>query len=213
MRFVTSFSGAGYALYGKAFLISWAEYVGLPLIAYVEEDTPEHSGVEYRDLWEVPECKAFVRDAQATNDFRFDARKFARKAFAELDALEKESGVVCWIDADVEFSDRLTEEGCKKTLGEYITYLGRGDYHPCTSFVAWNTAHPDHAKFLERWGAMWRDRDVYGLREWHDAYVFNHCTSDLTRRNLCDGMVLSKPHENVFDRVFPMAHHKKGNTK
>lgn len=211
MRAITSFSEAGHDLYGEKFLASWAVHSDIPLTVYSEG--PEYPPHVTKNLWDVPGCKQFIAESYPTEDYRFDVKKFGRKAFAQLDALVDDD-IVIWIDADVELHGPLTQEALRPRLGPYITFMNRPQFYPCTSFVAWNTAHPGHQRWYREYERMWRDRAVFMLPEWHDAYVFNwvreHTESE--SKDLCEGMQFRMKSENVFDKCFP-GHHKKGSRK
>lgn len=212
MRAITSWSPEGYEVYGKGFLETWLEHVDIPLIVYTEryQELP----VEQRSLWEIPGCVEFVREAMATDNYRFNSKKFARKAFAQMDAM-KEGGTVLWFDADVVFSDKLTKEYIEHRLGPYISYMAREQFYPCSSFVAWNTEHEDHPKFLAEYERLYYGRGLYKEKEWHDAFILDVAIqrTGVNAKNLCKSFPNAVRSANVFDMVFPMGHHKKGPRK
>lgn len=211
MKAITSFSDAGYELYGRDFLDSWRQHASIPLTIYNEGN--EYPGFENRCLWDIPGCQSFVANAPQVDDWRFDAKKFGRKAWAQLDALQ-EKGIILWFDADSIITDTIDEAFISNLIGPYISYMGRPDFHPCTSFVAWNTEHADHPKFFDLYKSMWHDYKVFEIPEWHDAFVFEWCRkqSGVASKNLCEGRKFRLRSDNVFDDVIP-GHHKKGSRK
>ena len=212
MRAITSWSDEGYEVYGKRFLETWREWVDLPLTVYTEGNGIE--GVACKNLWDVPGCVEFVREAHATEDYRFNARKFARKAYAQMDAF-LDGGIVLWFDGDIEFSGSLNADYIHARIGPYLSYMARESFYPCSSFVAWNTDHQDHPRFLATYKRLYDDRMLYREKQWHDAFILDVAItqSGVHATNLCKGMQKAVRSYNVFDLVFPMGHHKKGPRK
>jgi len=212
LRAITSWSDEGYEIYGKRFLETWLEFSEIPITVYTEgfKELP----VETKNLWDVPGCVEFVREAHGTDNYRFNSRKFARKAYAQMDAF-KNGGIVLWFDADVVFTDKLTKDYVAKRLGPYISYMARQDFYPCSSFVAWDTEHQDHPKFLAEYERLYYQRALYKEKEWHDAFILDVAIqrTGVEAKDLCKGMEKAARSANVFDMVFPMGHHKKGPRK
>lgn len=165
-------------------------------------------------MWDIPGCEEFVREAHHTDDYRFNAKKFARKAFAQIDALEK-GGTVLWFDADVEFKAPLTKKYIEGLIGPYLSYMGRKDHYSCSSFVAWRTEHPDNERFLKAYKDLYHGRLLYREKEWHDAFILDVAIkrSGVEAKNLCEKEQRAVRAANVFDYVIPMGHHKKGPRK
>jgi hypothetical protein len=92
--------------------------------------------------------------------------------------------------------------------------LGRPEWHSCASFVGWNLQHPASGDFWKRYWLLYVTGTVFCLPEWHDSYILDWLREqiDFPAVNLAEGLELKGP-ANVFDVVFPMAHHKKGNLK
>ena len=148
-------------------------------------------------------------------DFRFQIYRFSRKAFTQIEELKK-GGQVCWLDADIETQSKADINKIKKMLKEVcIAYMGRENFHPCTSFVGFNCNHPDMVKFLSAYESIYTSFDVFKLREWHDAYVFDYILKEtkVKSRNISENIKGKSPHFNVFNYCFPFARHKKGNLK
>lgn len=212
MRFMTSFGPAGYKRYGEKFLKSWLDHTDIPLVVYVEEKDRYPKGPEYRDLWQIPYVKEWVASTQPVNDFRFNIHCFVRKAFVQIQELKENVGLLCWIDADVIFREDFGPKDFKSKMNHYVSYLGRQGYHPCTSFLGFNCSLAENEIFLKAYEEIYMTGQVLKLPEWHDAYVFDHVRKDsgVSSKNLSPW---GKPVENVFDKVFGFAHHKKGALK
>ena len=90
--------------------------------------------------------------------------------------------------------------------------MGRIGFNVCTSFVGWDADHPDNVRFTDAYEDIYLSEKVLDLSEWHDGFVF-----DVVRRQTAvESKNLSPKAEgtvNIFDRVFPFGHHKKGNLK
>jgi len=131
-----------------------------------------------------------------------------------MDAL-KEGGIVIWVDGDTEYTAPFKEQYVLSIIGPYLSYMGRERHHSCSSFVAWNTEHSDHAKFMEVYTNLYDGRGLYKEKEWHDAYILDVAIrkSGVNAKNLCSKIPSAYGSQNVFDLVFPMGHHKKGNRK
>ena len=213
MRAMTSFGPDGYKKYGEKMLKSWLDHTDIPLTVYTEGKGKYPKGPEYRCLWDIPYVKEWVEHTEPVADFRFNIHVFVRKAFVQIQELKENHGNVMWIDADVVFREHFSARQFKEKMnGVYCAYLGRRDYHPCTSFIGFNCALPENERFLREYEQIYMTGEVLKLPEWHDAYVFGHVLklSEVSCRNLSPW---GKPMENVFNKVFSFAHHKKGDLK
>jgi len=223
MRFVTSFGPDGFELYGRRFLESYVEHVGVPIDVYVEDDSvyTEHHLVTYRNLYRVPGCMKFLRLADfpaahglawddGKRNYRFDCFRFSRKCFAQMDAVTRTQGYVFWIDADVEFVDTFTPP----TGFPFMAYLGRPEWHSCASFVGWDTRHPVSNQFFKVYRDLHERGTIFCLPEWHDSFVLDWLREQtkVPAKNLAEGLKLEGP-ANVFNEVFKSAKHKKGMLK
>ena len=225
MRCVTSFGEEGYKQYGEKFLSSYVESVGLPIDVYVESPiTFEHELVTVRDLWKVEGIKEFLQMAsfpaaqgnlwgEGKRNYRFDTFKFCRKSFAQIDAASRAPDILIWLDADIEFGGKFVPPAFED---EFMHYMGRPEWHSCASYVAWDTSHPLAGEFFKRYWMLHVTGTIFCLPEWHDSYVLDW----LRETTGVEAIDLAKPYydelkgpANVFDKVFPGHHHKKGNLK
>lgn len=210
---MTSFGPDGYKKYGEKFIKSYLDHTDIPLVVYVEKDDKYPKGPEYRNLWDIPYVREWVDNTEEVQDFRWNIHRFVRKAFVQIQELKENVGIICWLDADIVFRENFGPKQFKEKMGDaYCGYMGRENYHPCTSFIGFNCGLADNEVFLRAYETMYMTGGVLKLKEWHDAYVFGHVLkeSGVSSKNLSPW---GKPVENVFDKVFPFAHHKKGNLK
>ena len=225
MKVVTSFSDDGYEQYGRRFLETYVEHHDVPIVVYYEGLLPEfqHELVTYKDLFKTNGCTEFLKQcdfpamrgdlwAEGKRNYRFDIFKFCRKSFAQIDAASSNDDWLYWIDADVEFSGPIE---FPKVDDVFMLYLGRPTWHSCASFVGWNLKHEKAGEFFKRYWLLHMTGTVFCLPEWHDSFILDWLreqtqvpTVDMAQ-HLED---LDGP-ANVFDRVFPSAHHKKGALK
>jgi len=223
VRYVTSFGPDGYFQYGKEFLESFVKYNNTPITVYVEKDIDfVHPNVETKDLFKVPGCEDFLTNCTfpafhgrlwgEKRNYRFDAFRFCRKSFAQCDAAADNDGWLIWIDADVVLRGMLP----LPSGDSFIHYMGRPDWHSCASYVAWNLDHPVSGEFWKRYWSLYVTGTVFALPEWHDSYVLDFLIISMK----LPSVNIAAPYwdqlkgpANVFDYVFPMGHHKKGNLK
>lgn len=173
------------------------------LQVYVEEPTPVPRGGERRhddceglrgivDSWAaIPErCGRRPAGVPATaprppawrereweNDysFRFDARKFCRQLFYPEQAAKEcaDGDILVWLDGDV-----VTKRPVPASLVEFLLgthdgcYLGRVGTHSEIGFWAVRLS-PASRAFLTSLADAYRTGDVFLLREWHSAFVWD----------------------------------------
>jgi hypothetical protein len=226
LKYVTSFSAAGYKLYGRKFLETFVEHHQDVIWVYAEDTALDlrHPRIVVKDLFKVPGCVEFLQQCQFPafqgrlwgenkRNYRYDAFTFCRKSFAQCDAAASGGDWLVWIDADVELAGTLPAP----SGSHFMSYLGRPAWHSCASYVAWNLGHPVSGLFWERYRALYVTGTVFALREWHDSYVLDTLRTNLQLPavNLAADIPPEKldGSSNVFDLVFPMGHHKKGRLK
>ncbi|NIV11010.1 MAG: hypothetical protein GWN62_06875 [Aliifodinibius sp.] len=124
----------------------------------------------------------------------------------------RKGGVFFWIDADVVTRSKCDEKLLKKYIeGTFLSYMGRQGFNVCTSFIGFNE-HPDRERFCNAYEDIYLSKRVFEIPEWHDGFVFDWVRKEtgVASRNLSPD---AKGICNVFDKVIPFAHHKKGNLK
>lgn len=214
MKCVTSFSADGYEKYGRRFLETYTEHHDTPIVVYTEEDCDfRHPLVSYKDLYLVPGCVDFLARCKfpimqgfqldGTRVFQFNATRFCRKVYAQLDAAVDETGWLYWLDADIEFTEPMP---FPIHLDTFLVYLGRQTTHSCTSFVGFNLDHPMSEAFWDLYRNFYDHGLIFTAAEWHDAYIL-----DVIRKSVDLPCVsLTTGDGNVFDDAFPGNHHSKG---
>ena len=151
---VTTFHPAGYALYGKRFLESFAKRVDkrIKLLVYAEDCTPvnpDPTRIEILDAKQaLPKLNAFKErwkdDPRANGippaeikarrprdwhkEFKWHAIRFANKTYAVFDACERSKDWCVWMDADTFVHSDWSYEQFIELLpvNAWITYVGRG---------------------------------------------------------------------------------------
>lgn len=233
IRVVTSFDEEGYGLYGKKMLRTLLKHTDVDeVIAYYGGDpekkpTFSNKRLTIKDLYEVPGCSAFL---QATNtfpifqgilngkrDYRLDVFRFSRKMFAQMDAATDFDGLLVWLDADTQFTDRIERCFFEEKVGDSVmAYMGRPNWHLCASFIVWNCAHPSAPFFWQNYADLLMSGKFMLLPEWHDSYLLETLatTPELPTINMAAGLTDDQGPVNIFDIVFKgKAHHYKGNKK
>lgn len=213
LRCVTSWNADGYRIYGRQFLDSYARHVGLPLELYVEGEQGEIPDwvnlipldeTEYPDYWQ---------SYPPADNWQHNVRKFSKKAWAQIHAMQE--GPFIWLDGDIIWRENVdVEDWAAKLRGVDLAYMARRHYHPCTSWVGFNTEGPGFHKFSAAYRDCYARATFLTLPEWHDAYIFGYLAKTvggIKTRNISPPC--AEGCDNVFDMVFPEGHHKKGNLK
>ena len=178
-------------------------------------------------------CKNFQHKVKLTDDFRFNAFRFAYKVFAIYNAFKKiRSRYLIWLDADIKthkkipliFFDKLVKKN------SYISYLGRENvslrhltYSEC-GFLIFDTHHSTHRIFWEEMMSMYSGGKLFNEKEWHDSYIFdqvrkkiekeyNVLNLNISKLGLVDIEVKNDDHVFVTSVLGKYMDHKKGNRK
>lgn len=197
IRVCSGFNPAGYDLYGKQFLETFARHwpKAVELVCYVEDAVKAPRG-QMRPLWQIAGVTGFL-DRHAKNpeangrepsdkwkdserrvgySYRWDARKFCRQLFIPEHAARglAVDDVLVWLDADVLTFADIPRGFVEGLLGDAeVCYLGRGKKHSEIGFWAVRINARTKA-FLTDLADTYRTDDVFKLREWHSAYVFDY---------------------------------------
>lgn len=227
---VTSFSSSGYEAYGRKFLESAIKHWPTKIIVYHEGREPDikHEKIEYRNLFDIGDMVQFLRYLQNIPltrgktpegyNYNFDAWKFSRKSFCQMDVLKGYQGKVFWLDADIEFEQDVPEEFLNELFeGKGVVHFGREGFHTETGFVGFDTEHADFATFLEKYEQVYRRAIIFTLRRWHDCealdWALSHCPD--IARNLSPNYVHGTDSLDVMDGsiLSPYLTHNKGARK
>ena len=241
--FVTTFRKEDYDVYGKKMLESVANKwkpSDTKLIVYVEgydsfDELPHNdfsTVIEYRHIETIEARNNFIernkdkngRYAEAPYNYRMDALRFCHKVYALTDvALEmidnEDKSWLAWIDADTVTKKMFKEEDAAKIMIPEvdIVHLGRIDIdYSETGFMAFNMAYHNAASILVDLRGAYDTDEVFGYREWTDAFVFTRLLKIYEAhgakvRNLSEGVRGLAVFENcMLDEYFT---HNKGNLK
>lgn len=191
---VSGFSPSGYEQYGRRMVESFVQHWrDARLIVYIEQAHALPIEVEQRPMpaacleflnrhrsnpfadgrRQKPGCPWKNKDVQKGYNFRFDAMKFCRMAMFAGDAASKiRDGILVWLDGDCVVEKDIPPVWVDTLLdGHDLAYLGRSPYHSETGFVAFRL--PQAKAIAEGWGRVYATDEVFALREYHSAYVFD----------------------------------------
>ena len=153
---------------------------------YTEDEITFPHG-ETRKLHDIPGWESFQKDSVhiVPNNYLFDARKFAHKVYAQLDAFESGERYVVWLDGDIVFKKELTRTFLRNLVkGCLAAYLGRRGAYTETGFLIFDTKHPDFDIFKRRYRDFYDKRLIFMLDYWIDCMAFDAAIHDLEARNL-----------------------------
>jgi len=232
---ITSFSQKGYHDYGKRFIETtlkhWPdEKIRVYYEHGIPSSAPAHHRVEYVDLYTLPGFEAFEEalrgsdplfagimltpDGKQAYNFRYDAMRFYRKAFA-LHHATTAGGVddrVAWLDADSYAFADVPQNFLKVVLPEntYIAHLQREWLYTESGFVVINPHHEEHEQFIKLYLDTYLNGAFKLLGEFHDCYVLDFIIKllNVTRVNLTVDEKSNHPfNESLIGRYYD---HMKG---
>lgn len=237
---VTSFSPAGYELYGRRFMQAFDRYFSdsVELVVYTEGGAryilePWQRGWIGRDLWLLPNFRGFherhagsalangrepapgwkIKDLEDGYSYRFDAVKFCRKVFAIADASSRiRDGLLVWLDADSYAHEPVPEDLFSQLIGDAdVAYLGRDGTHSECGFLAFRI--PAAVPLIIQWENLYRKDTCFQEREWHDSYLFDRArlmSPQTVCRNLTPG---GRRHVWMASPLAAFMDHLKGDRK
>ena len=194
----SGFSPAGYVEYGKLFLDTfdrhWPDEIDLEVFTESPVEMPRGT---CRSLWECDGVAAFIQRHKANPaqngreisdrwsekykargyNYKFDAVKFCRQCFIPHAAAAgmDDGDILVWLDADVVSFNDVPRQFVDRLLGESdLIYLGRNRLHSEIGFWAVRINNRTR-EFLKMFAEIWKTDRVFALREWHSAFVFDHC--------------------------------------
>lgn len=134
-------------------------------------------------------------DLQKGYCWRFDAVKFSTQLFIPEAAAEHlpDGEIMVWFDIDVVFTAAIPKNFVEGLIGDAdCVYLGRPPKHSELGFWAVRLS-PKTRVFLEALSDVYREDEIFTLREWHSAFVFDAVrkaceeTDGLISKNLTPG--------------------------
>lgn len=199
---VTSFDKEGLELYGQRFLDSFSRKVDpkVKLLAYANECSPQvdNSSIrildsnksipelqKFKDKWkDTPKATGVCPRPELNPDiehetFRWDAIKYANKAYALADASKKSFDWIVWMDADVYIHSQWAFDDFVSLLPEkaWVAYTGNSSNNKLSDcgFYGLNLNKQPAWEFIEELHRMYEDaeRGIFTLNEWHDLFVFS----------------------------------------
>jgi hypothetical protein len=194
---VTGWHPEGYTEYGRNFLETFDRHwpKDIQLQYYVESDIIEAPRGYCITLWACGGLNEFlkrhkddpVKNGRAPNkawrpkeyrsgySFRFDAVKFCKQCFIPRQAavMVRDGDILVWLDADVLTHADVPPGLIEDMLGPNdLCYFGRAPYHSDIGFWAIRMS-PATRSFLNALAETYQNDTVFGLPEWHSAYVFD----------------------------------------
>lgn len=197
MAFVSTCAEDGWDEYGENFVTSFIEHFPDDAILYFYKDFKvklKHPRVIYRNIdaciglsrfqdqvaqHRFATGKAIVHDGHAAAHdpgVIWNARKFSFKVFSvEHAVLNSDADVVSWVDADTIAFRPVSKDLIEEMIPPYCmtSYLGRAKLYSECGYVSYNRQHPWTADFVRQFAGLYRDGVVFGMKEWHDSYVYD----------------------------------------
>jgi hypothetical protein len=197
MSFVTTCSLDGWNEYGKKFVESFIKYFPEDTILYIYVDFKtgiKHPRVIVRNIencdglsqfQEKIKNMPFATGKRVVSDMHstahsphiiWNARKFSFKVFSvEHAVLSASEDVVTWIDADSIAFQTIPKEMIEDLIPCYcmVSYLGRNKKYSECGYVSYNRQNPLTALFVTIFADLFRNGEVFSLKEWHDSYIFD----------------------------------------
>lgn len=198
---VVTFPRSKWAEYGQFCVPSFDEHWPLDVEAFVYLEGPgeiTHKSSERVHFLDIEEILKPVREFEERNRFReiddfsvngdikFQAAKFARKVFAQLDQLKNPKTRYVWyIDADCKTLQPITEQFLNSIVkqGQYVSYIDRPETYTETGLIVWDTEHPEHENWIKLYEECYTEDKIFSYPAWHDCYAFDHATRNLLNRN------------------------------
>lgn len=124
-------------------------------------------------------CPGWTKGDKAIGySFRFDAVRFAWKAFTLLDAADRFSDMPLWVwlDADVVTTSRPRAQLWNDLLPTNLPvgFLERRKWSE-TGCLIFRPKTQDYQAFWESYHTAYHDGGIWEMNQWHDAYVFDQC--------------------------------------
>ena len=181
----------------------------------------EYSEVSVRDLHSVEGYDDFLsRYAHVKpncdkhfNAYRWDACRFAHKAFAIIDAFwECDSGLdrdahFWWLDADVEFTKDVPVELLEGLISTHTcAYLGRRGSYTETGVIGFNVDHPYSYDMMVAYEDQYLNGRIFHNHMWTDCQAFD--ASLLGGRNMSPSAEGMNNALEVSPLAAYMRHHK-----
>jgi hypothetical protein len=178
---VTTFSEAGYEVYGRTMLETFDQFwpEDIDLYVYYEGEKPKDASE--RAIWYPLDQDRDRRRFMAihTDDpinYRRQPIKFCHKVFAVTSVPRQGIDWLIWLDGDIVTTAPVTHEFLSSIMPDVTaTYLGRRWWaHTEAGFLAYNL-NKGGALLLDDMRRMYTSNQVMTLFQQHDCAVFDYC--------------------------------------
>lgn len=222
MVVITSFSKALYEAYAHRVIETFSNWPFEATLIVYSEDIREHVGpdsIEFRSL-NFPDLLKFKAACQPTEDYRYDAARFANKVWAMVEGSMNESGLVFWLDADCVTYRKPSAEFLKRLIpkSHYMGSFQRPSYVE-TGFWGVRANHEQHKPFMTALKDVYLSGKIFKLPQWHDCFALDHTREAFTKAGLIQTTDLTKTlngrgsHPIATSQLGKYICHLKGNRK
>ncbi|WP_197028805.1 hypothetical protein [Methylibium sp. T29-B] len=159
---VTTYAQRHWDVYAKRCVETFEQFWDTPLAAYTDELLEDESS------W-LSDFKA--RHAhRPTDNYRFDAVRFAHKVAAIELAYELADDILIWMDADCVTHAPVTKEWLRSLIGDAdFAYLKREGKYPECGFMMFRKGACD--RFNAEIVDLYKTDKLFDLAEWHDSWA------------------------------------------
>lgn len=182
---------------------------------YRHKGIPAHNGLERTPHWRPKDIRALANSGESA--WRWDALRFFKQCIIPEHASRDlpDGDILIWFDADIVFFRDMPEDWVEKLLGGMdLCYLGR---NKGAEIGFWAVSLNARTRaFLKDLSAMYLEDGVFGLEQFHSAYVFDyvkeaHLKKKMSERNLTPG---GRDHVWMqFEPLYRWSDHLKGNRR
>jgi hypothetical protein len=219
---VTTFSQAGYVVYGQRMLQTFKEFWPEDIDLFVYHEGKKPVEATSRAIWYPLDEDRDRRRFLATHedhphDYRRQPIKFCHKVFAVSSVPRQGIDWLVWLDGDLVTKSPVTHEFLTSIMPEDVcaTYLGRRWWaHTEAGFLAYNL-NQGGALLLDDMRRFYTTDKLKTLYQQHDCSVFDYCRQSMEHhgaRFLDLGEDFKGPGLDVMANsvLAPYLHHNKG---
>lgn len=217
MRVVTTFSQKLYDHYAYRVVETfenWPEEA--KLIIYSEDMTQgDTDRVEWRKM-DFPDLESFKSRCQPTNNYMYDAARFAHKMWAMIHGSWDAEGLCFWLDADCVTHRKPSAEFLNRLIPPqyYFGYFGRTNLYTETGFWGVRANHECHKPFMSALKNTYMSGEIFGLPWWTDCHVLDHVRNKLSPPSInLSGEFSKATHPMALHQIGKYIDHCKGKRK
>ncbi len=223
LEVVTTFSPAGYKLYGERFIDTFLEFwpESVLLTVYVDEYPlkyhPNKNQGRLRFKSMPDELENFKTDNQNNLDahgmasgqysMRRDAVKFAHKSYVMCDASRKtRADTLIWLDADTVTHAKVEFNWLSGILAEnnFLAWLNRDNNYPECGILFFNRHSFFYEQYFRKVRQLYSTGEIFELPQTHDSWVWQYVADkmDIKPLNLSGSFSsVNHPFIHVFGHV------------